>query len=249
MRRTTIFFGFRVGPRSRQSRSTAAPGPGFFPIRSSNQGFDPRGGRPDTRGPTRPGRREAANQGATDVLRSAEASYDVVIVGAGHNGLVCAFYLARAGLRVKVVERRAVVGGAAVTEELHPGFRNSVCSYVVSLLHPKVIADLDLARHGLEILERPGGSPAALGDGRCLLLPRDGARAEAEIARFSGPDAEAYGRFHEVLEEAARVLCVRSCSRPRPKSVAAGATCGARPPRATPCASWRRACSAPSPGS
>ncbi len=65
---------------------------------------------------------------------SAEASYDVVIVGAGHNGLVCAFYLARAGLRVKVVERRAVVGGAAVTEEFHPGFRNSVCSYVVSLL-------------------------------------------------------------------------------------------------------------------
>ncbi len=72
---------------------------------------------------------------------SAETSYDVVIVGAGHNGLVCAFYLARAGLRVKVVERRAVVGGAAATKEFHPGFRNSVCSYVVSLLHPKVIAD------------------------------------------------------------------------------------------------------------
>lgn len=137
---------------------------------------------------------------------SAEASYDVVIVGAGHNGLVCAFYLARAGLRVKVVERRAVVGGAAVTEEFHPGFRNSVCSYVVSLLHPKVIADLDLARHGLEILERPGGSLAPLGDGRCLSLPRDDARAKAEIAKFSGADAEAYGRFHEVLEETARVL-------------------------------------------
>ncbi len=67
---------------------------------------------------------------------SAQASHDVVIVGAGHNGLVCAFYLARAGLKVKLVERRAVVGGAAVTETFHPGFRNSVCSYVVSLLHP-----------------------------------------------------------------------------------------------------------------
>ncbi len=119
---------------------------------------------------------------------------------------------------------------------------------MVSLLHPKVIADLELARHGLEILERPGGSLALLGDGRCLSLPRDGARAEAEIARFSGPDAEAYGRFHEVPEEAARVLCVRSGSRPRPTSAAAGAACGARWPRATACASWRRACSAPSPG-
>ncbi len=75
------------------------------------------------------GNRGTGNQGATDVLMSAEASYDIVIVGAGHNGLVCAFYLARAGLRVKGVERRAVV-----TEEFHPGFRNSVCSYVVSLL-------------------------------------------------------------------------------------------------------------------
>jgi phytoene dehydrogenase-like protein len=135
-----------------------------------------------------------------------EPKYDVVIVGAGHNGLVCAAYLATAGLKVKLVERRPVVGGAAVTEEFQPGFRNSVCSYVVSLLHPKVIAELELARHGLEILERPGGSFAPLGDGRCLSLPRDGARARAEIAKFSPSDAEAYGPFHDILEQAARAL-------------------------------------------
>src|SRR5690242_19829673 len=80
--------------------------------------------------------------------------YDVVIVGAGHNGLVCASYLAMAGLRVKVVERRRVVGGAAVTEEFHPGFRNSVASYTVSLLNPTIIRDLRLHEHGMRIVER-----------------------------------------------------------------------------------------------
>ena len=74
---------------------------------------------------------------------------DVVIIGAGHNGLTCAAYLAMAGLRVKVVDRRKVVGGAAVTEEFHPGFRNSVAAYTVSLLNPKIISDLKLAEHGL----------------------------------------------------------------------------------------------------
>ncbi len=129
---------------------------------------------------------------------STQASHDVVIVGAGHNGLVCAFYLARAGLKVKLVERRAVVGGAAVTEAFHPGFRNSVCSYVVSLLHPKVIAELELHRHGLEILERPGGdratgaraSPGALapaGHGaecrRTIAPPGDKAQESADFGR------------------------------------------------------------------
>src|SRR3982750_5027157 len=81
--------------------------------------------------------------------------YDAILIGAGHNGLVCATYLAKAGLKVLVLERRGVVGGAAVTEEFHPEFRNSVAAYTVSLLQPKVIRDLDLAAHGLRIVERP----------------------------------------------------------------------------------------------
>ena len=93
------------------------------------------------------------------------AEYEVAIIGGGHNGLTTAGYLARAGLKTVVLERRGVVGGAAVTEEFHPGFRNSVCSYVVSLLHPKVIRDLDLASHGLEIMERPVASYLPLPDG------------------------------------------------------------------------------------
>src|SRR4051794_41550661 len=99
---------------------------------------------------------------------------DVVIIGAGHNGLTCAAYLAMAGLRVKVIERRAVAGGAAVTEEFHPGFRNSVAAYTVSLLNPQIIADLKLHDHGLKIVERraqnflpaPNGSYLLTGEGR-----------------------------------------------------------------------------------
>ena len=99
---------------------------------------------------------------------------DVVIIGAGHNGLTCAAYLARAGLRVKVVERRKVLGGAAVTEEFHPGFRNSVAAYTVSLLNPMVIGELNLAEHGLSIVERraqnflpaPDGGHLLTGEGR-----------------------------------------------------------------------------------
>src|SRR6187431_1376882 len=102
------------------------------------------------------------------------ARYDALIIGAGHNGLVCAFYIARAGLKVRLLERRDVVGGAAVTEEFHPGFRNSVASYTVSLLQPKVIRDLDLHGHGLKIVEReianflpsPDGSYLLTGEGR-----------------------------------------------------------------------------------
>src|SRR5438067_6724324 len=96
-------------------------------------------------------------------------SYDAIIIGAGHNGLVCAAYLAMAGLRVKVVERRAVVGGAAVTEEFHPGFRNSVAAYTVSLLNPKVIGDLRLYEHGLRIVERRVQNFLPSPDGQYLL--------------------------------------------------------------------------------
>src|SRR5678809_659734 len=102
--------------------------------------------------------------------------YDALIIGGGHNGLVCACYLAAAGLKVRVLERRSVIGGAAVTEEFFPGFRNSTASYTVSLLHPKVIRDLHLAEHGLRIVERPYSNFLPLPDGRALLAGPDSAR-------------------------------------------------------------------------
>src|ERR1700709_1772053 len=119
---------------------------------------------------------------------------DAVIVGGGHNGLVCAAYLAKAGLKVTVLERRAGVGGAAVTEEFHPGFRNSVAAYTVSLLNPKVIADLHLHDHGLKIVERRAQNFLPSPDGRYLLVA-DG-QTERHIAKFSARDAERHGAFN-----------------------------------------------------
>ena len=130
--------------------------------------------------------------------------YDVVIVGGGHNGLVCACYLAGAGLKVRVLERRAVVGGAAVTEEFHPGFRNSVAAYTVSLLNPKVIADLRLHDHGLKIVERRAQNFVPSPDGH-YLLAADG-QTERHIAKFSTRDAERYGAFNRDIDVAANVL-------------------------------------------
>ncbi len=109
----------------------------------------------------------------------AQTETDVVILGGGHNGLVCAFYLARAGLRVTVLERRGVVGGAAVTEEFHPGFRNSTASYTVSLLNPRVIADMELPRHGLRVVERRAANFLPFDDGRYLLRPAGSRRPRA----------------------------------------------------------------------
>ncbi len=134
----------------------------------------------------------------------AAKSFDVVIIGGGHNGLVCAAYLARAGLKVKVLERRTVVGGAAVTEEFYPGFRNSVASYTVSLLNPKIIADLDLHRHGLRIVERPAMNFLPLPDGGYLLTAEG--RTKAEIAKFSTADAARYDRYCAKLETIADIL-------------------------------------------
>src|SRR5512144_1393875 len=115
--------------------------------------------------------------------------YDAILIGAGHNGLVCATYLAKAGLKVLVLERRGVVGGAAVTEEFHPGYRNSVAAYTVSLLQPKVIRDLRLAEHGLRILERPFSNFLPLDD--AYLKVGGGLEAtQREIAKFSVRDAE-----------------------------------------------------------
>ena len=137
---------------------------------------------------------------------------DVIIIGAGHNGLTCAGYLARAGLKVKVLEARSVVGGAAITEEFHPGFRNSVYSYSVSLLHPQVIRDLQLEQHGLDIMERPAGTLSLLENDH-LLLTRDDAQARAEIARFSKRDATRMGQFEGEIADVAvalRALAVQS---------------------------------------
>src|SRR6516162_6117097 len=129
---------------------------------------------------------------------------DVVIIGAGHNGLTCAAYLAQAGLRVKVVERRKVLGGAAVTEEFHPGFRNSVASYTVSLLNPKVISDLRLTERGLKIVERRAQNFLPSPDGRYLLTGEG--RTLPSLARLSARDAETFPAFAQKLEAIADVL-------------------------------------------
>ena len=120
-------------------------------------------------------------------MTDASKHYDAAIVGGGHNGLVCAAYLAAAGLKVIVLERRNVVGGAAVTEEFHPGFKNSVASYTVSLLNPKIIRDLDLHAHGLRIVERKLANFLPLDDGRYLKV--GGRRTRDEVAKFSAKDA------------------------------------------------------------
>jgi len=132
--------------------------------------------------------------------------FDAVIVGGGHNGLVCAAYLAQRGLSVSVLERRAVLGGAAVTEEFHPGFRNSTASYAVSLLQPKVIRDLRLAEHGLSIVARPVSNFLPLPDGRHLLVGGGLAATQAEVAKFSRRDADALPAYHAMLARAAGVL-------------------------------------------
>src|SRR5471032_478585 len=129
---------------------------------------------------------------------------DVIIIGGGHNGLVCAAYLAAAGLAVTVLERRAVVGGAAVTEEFHPGFRNSVAAYTVSLLNPKVIRDLQLAEHGLTVVERRLSNFLPTEDGRYLAI--GGGRTRAEVAKFSAADAARLDAYSVKLDRIADVL-------------------------------------------
>jgi len=127
-------------------------------------------------------------------LRVMAKTYDAIVIGGGHNGLVNAAYLARAGKKVLVLERRYVLGGAAVTEELYPGFKFSVCSYVVSLLRPEIIRDLDLPRHGLEIIPLDCSFTPLL-DGNYLARWGDKARTRQELLRHSRLDAEAYERF------------------------------------------------------
>lgn len=131
--------------------------------------------------------------------------YDAIVIGAGHNGLVCANYLARAGLNVLVLERRDVVGGAAVTEEIAPGFRASIFSYLMSLLHPRIIREFDLGRHGLEVLPCSDMVSPLSGDDY-MLFSDNMAKTQASFGRFSQKDAQVYPEFDAYLNEAANVV-------------------------------------------
>lgn len=142
---------------------------------------------------------------------------DAVVIGAGHNGLVCAGYLARAGLSVAVVERRGIVGGACVTEEFLPGFRNSSCAYLVGLLAPEVIRDLRLHHHGLDILERAGGTFSPAPDGSHIELLADKAAVRAQL---SASDAAAYDELGTLLDRAAVVM--RAIARERAPDMTGG---------------------------
>jgi phytoene dehydrogenase-like protein len=131
---------------------------------------------------------------------------DVVIIGGGHNGLVTAFYLAKAGFKPLVLERRPQPGGAAITEEFHPGFRGSILSHSAGPLRPDVVRDMDLARHGLRLIQLEMGVTALSPDGRALTLYNDTNRAAQEIAKFSAKDAAKYPEFQESLAKMARVI-------------------------------------------
>jgi phytoene dehydrogenase-like protein len=137
--------------------------------------------------------------------------YDAVIIGGGHNGLISAAYLARAGLKTLVLERRHVLGGAAVTEEIVPGFRFSVASYVVSLLRPEIIRELELPKHGLDLLPLDGTfTPLRKGEGPAggdyLWRVNDHGRTVRELRRWSKTDAEAYEEYGQLMVEMARFI-------------------------------------------
>jgi phytoene dehydrogenase-like protein len=137
---------------------------------------------------------------------SQRAQYDAVVIGGGHNGLVCAAYLAREGKKVCVLERRHVLGGCATTEELWPGYKVSTAAYVISLFLPEIINDLKLKSHGLEILPRTPSSFTPLPDGRSLLLGPDKELCHREISKFSTKDADAYPQYEALLERVAGIL-------------------------------------------
>src|SRR5579864_6034520 len=151
-------------------------------------------------------------------MAEATGRRDALIIGGGHNGLVCAAYLAAAGLKVTVLERRDVVGGAAVTEEVHPGFRNSVAAYTVSLLNPKIIRDLDLPGHGLRIVERRLANFLPLDESTYLKV--GAGHTEREVAKFSARDAGRLSAYGERLDTIADVL--RDLVLQTPPNVTAG---------------------------
>jgi phytoene dehydrogenase-like protein len=141
-----------------------------------------------------------------DNNRKTSVQTETLIVGGGHNGLVCACYLAKAGQKVSILERRGIVGGAAVTEEFHPGFRNSTASYTVSLLHPQIIRDLRLTGHGLKIVLRPQANFFPLSAHESLSFYGNLQETQAEIARFSKQDAEALPGFYAMLDSVAALV-------------------------------------------
>ena len=174
-----------------------------------------------------------------------KSAIDVAIIGAGHNGLTCAAYLAQAGLKVTLFERRGIAGGAAVTEEFHPGFRNSTASYTVSLLHPQVIRELNLAAHGLRVLERPLLNYVAEAPGQGLRIGPTSKDTEQRLATRSPRDAERYvpaaqldagvALLKDLLLETPPPTCrvFRTCGRrsawaPLPPAAARNAACRAR---------------------
>ena len=140
------------------------------------------------------------------VNSSDQGQYDCIIIGGGHNGLIAAAYLAKRGKRVCVLERRPMLGGCSVTEDLWPGYKVSTASYVVSLLLPEIISDLQLKQNGLTILPRVPSSFTPMRDGRHLMLGADPQKNFDQIAGFSKTDAESFVRYEKVLEDVARHL-------------------------------------------
>src|SRR5690349_24097273 len=147
-----------------------------------------------------PGKRIVAACASPYRPAMAERGSDILIIGAGHNALTCAFYLAQRGLKVTMLESRSVVGGAAVTEEFHPGFRNSTASYTVSLLNPKIIRDMRLYQHGLKVVLRKVDNFLPTEGADYLLSGRDGL-TRREIARHSEQDAENYDAYSAALDK------------------------------------------------